>query len=349
MPSPPLVIATIGPGAVEDQRRLKALLEGAPDMVRVNCSHTDPEDAEALVGWIRRKYPGVKVLFDLQGAKVRVGRMRGEVRVSPGDEVVFMPQAAFDQVAGRGGRAQGIVVPVQCPFAFGRMRRVSEIRMKDGTMSFRVTGSRQQGEVEAIWTETLEGGVIRAEKGMNAPGVDRSGVGLTPKDVRDLEQAAEIRPDGVCVSFVTGALEMDQAREVLARLAPGFAPAMWAKVECLEGIAALDEIVRASDAVLIGQGDLAGELGPVNMRPAAEGIARRVVAAGLPCAVGTGLLDSMRSRPEPTLTDVGNVTAFLGLGVSGFLLTAETTLGQHPAAAIAAVRKIAADWGAGQS
>lgn len=339
------VISTIGSRALDSTRELRRLCEGGSDMLRLNFSHTAADEAEGVVQWARRNFPQIKLLQDLQGAKLRVGRMRQQRRVSPGDQVVFVPQKVYDNVDPR-ERDRQCLVPVNAPFPFERLEKATDIRMKDGSMQFRI--ERRLPPEGLLICEVVVGGMIRAEKGLNAPGVDRSGVGLPQKDVRDLALAAEMRFDAVMASFVTGKTELLHAREILAQGPAEWKPQLWAKVECREALDNLDEIIEYADAILIGQGDLGGELGTEALPAASREIAQRVVAAGKPCSIGTGLLESMRDAPTATEAEIQNLREFMELGVRGFLLTAETSVGQHPVEAIQTVRQVAAEFAVSQ-
>ena len=340
MPTP-VVIATLGRRHIENVKELVKLCEGGADWLRINMSHTNAEEAEDVVGWVRRRYPKVKLLQDLQGPKLRVGKMRTEVRVKGGDELVLCPQPVYDKVSPR-DRERQKVVPVATPFPFERLGTVPVIRLKDGEMELRV--ERYIAEEQLVVCDVVAGGVVRSEKGMNAPGVDRSGMGLQARDMADIRLGARLRFDAVCASFVTGRAELDATRELAAKTAPDWKPAIWAKVECKEAMDALEEIVAACDAVLIGRGDLAAELGgdEDDVHDAALSIARKVVGWKRTCHVGTKLLESMRTATTPSEAEVEALGDYLRAGVVGYLLTAETSVGDHPVEAIAVVRKVAA-------
>lgn len=331
------VIASVGRRAIASAEELDVLCRA--DLLRLNFSHTAPADALAVAAQVRERHPAVRILQDLQGAKIRVGALPHELKVPPGERVVFVSESRYEELpVDRRGRFA--IVPVATPFPFSRLAQATEVRMKDGTMRFRVEqNAAREGHLACV---TLSGGMIRAEKGMNVPGVDRSGVGLPLKDLEDLETAWELRPDAICVSFVTGAGELLQARELIQRGPDGWSPELWAKVECREAIERIEEIAAVADVILIGQGDLAGELGPAEVHEAALEIARRARAAGRPVAAGTGLLESMRRSTVPRAEEIAALRALLEAGVTGFLLTAETTVGQHPGESIEALRRIVA-------
>ncbi|MSP60815.1 MAG: hypothetical protein EXR72_10830 [Myxococcales bacterium] len=338
MPEDPrrfLAIASLGRRAIEAPSELAVLCDAGADLIRINFSHTTASEAARVTEWVRTNRPSVRLMQDLQGAKLRVGKLAREIRVAAGEVVVFVSESRFESLPD--AKHKNAIVPVSAPFPFTRLAGTRLIRMKDGTMIFRVESNLALDQ-EAIQCRTELGGVIRAEKGMNAPGVERMDIGLPPKDLRDLEAAYALRPDVVCVSFVTSERELREAREVIDRGPADWRPELWAKVECAEAMLHLEAICGACDAVLIGQGDLSGELGADPAQGAALEIAERVRACGKPCSVGTGLLESMRRGTVPTGGEIANLQRFTQRGVSGFLLTAETTIGADPGGALRALR-----------
>ncbi len=332
--------STLGARALESTKELRKLCEAGTDWVRINMSHTKHEDAEDIVGWLRRAFPQVRIFMDLQGPKLRVGKMARELRIRPEDEVIFCPQSLYNQVPPRERDSQRMI-PVASPFPFANLFSAELFRLKDGQIEFSV--ERRLPDQEVLICEAKGSGMIRSEKGLNAPGIDRTGAPLPPKDLADIALGQRLGVDAICCSFVTTGAEMQQARETVAKLSSTWKPQLWAKVECREAMEHLDAIIAASDAVLIGRGDLAGELGgdPQVVHAAALSIATQVVAAGKPCAVGTKLLESMRTAVEPTDAEVAALLDYLQAGVTGYLLTAETSVGDHPVEAIQRLRQIA--------
>lgn len=332
--------STLGKRALESTRELRKLCDAGTDWVRINMSHTRHDDAEDIVGWLRRSAPKVRILLDLQGPKLRVGKMLREQRIRPGDNVAFCTQACYNQAPPRDRDAQRMI-PVASPFPFANLFTAEVFRLKDGQVEFTV--EKRVPEHEVLICEATGSGVIRSEKGLNAPGIDRTGAPLPAKDLGDIDLGQRLGVDAICCSFVTTGAEMRQARDRVASLSSGWRPQVWGKVECREAMAHLDAIIAESDCVLIGRGDLTGELGgdPEVVHAAALAIARQVVAAGKPCAVGTGLLESMRTALAPSDEELAALHDYLRVGVTGFLLTAETSVGEHPVEAIQTLRRIA--------
>ncbi len=332
--------STLGQRALESTRELRKLCDAGTDWVRINMSHTKHEDAEDIVGWLRRSAPQVKVLLDLQGPKLRVGKMAREQRIRPGDNVVFCTQALYNSAPPRDRDAQRLV-PIASPFPFANLFSAELFRLKDGQVEFTI--ERRIPEQDVLICEAKGSGMIRSEKGLNAPGIDRTGAPLPAKDLADIALGQRLGVDAICCSFVTTGAELVEARAHVAKLAPEWKPQLWAKVECREAMEHLDGILAACDAVLIGRGDLAGELGgdPELVHAAAMQIAKHVVAAGKPCSVGTKLLESMRASPEPSDEEIAALYDYLKAGVTGYLLTAETSVGDYPVEAIQTLRRFA--------
>ncbi len=335
------VMATLGGGALaeapESPRSLRSICQAKPEYLRVNLSHTTEKETEQIVTFVRAQFPDIRILFDLQGAKIRISMKARAIEVKKGSKVIFIDEARFQAAQKQSLGYAGLLVSVASPFPFATLQNAVCIRMKDATMEFQI----EKNEAEArgfIACTTVKGGMIRPEKGMNAPGILRPHGYLPPQDISDLKLALRLKPDAVCVSFVTSAADMELAKQIVA--GSGYHPEWWAKIECQDGINQLDEICPAANVILVGQGDLAGELGKDAVHEAAVGIAKKAVEFGKPCYVGTGVLKSLTKGTTPAAAELKKINEFLTVGVCGFLLTSETSIGHSPTAAIEAVRKL---------
>ena len=337
-------MATLGGGALGEvsssPRSLRSICEAKPEYIRVNLSHTTEKEAEQVVSFVRTQFPDIRILFDLQGAKIRVSAKARAMEVKKGDKVIFIDEARFQAAQKQSLGYAGVLVPVAAPFPFATLQRAVCVRMKDATMEFQIEKNEAEDK-GFIACMTVRGGMIRPEKGMNAPGITRPHGYLPPQDISDLKLALRLRPDAICVSFVTSAGDMEIAKQAADR--SDYKPEWWAKIECQDGIDSLEEICPSADVILVGQGDLAGELGREAVHAVAVAIAQKVVACGKPCYVGTGVLKSLTKGTTPDPTELKKINEFLRIGVRGFLLTSETSIGHSPVAAIDAVRRLKAE------
>jgi pyruvate kinase len=236
------IVATVGPATASRDRIAEVLRAGA-NVIRVNFAHGDELAHREVVGWVRDVAAAmnlpVAILADLAGPKIRIGVLSGPIELTPGDVVTIAPE---DEL-GPGDDA----LPSTYPELAGDVGPGSRILLDDGGIELRVTataGSR-------VTAEVIRGGTLRANKGLNLPGVRVSAPALTAKDRRDLELAAELDVDYVGLSFVQSPEDVETLRALL--------PAgllIVAKIEKDVALERLQDILDSADAVMVARGDL---------------------------------------------------------------------------------------------
>jgi len=300
-------------------------------MLRINFSHTNSGDAGKLVQAVRalNKMRGrdVRLLQDLRGGKMSVKRIQGhEVVVGEGMPVRFCAPKALDTYH----EFQGAVVEVDLDQPFMDLQTARHLVGKDASLLFDITHNRAAAE-GWIDTVTVRGGVLRPEKGLNAPGMKRA-VGLTEKDREDLLVGLDLGVDAVCLSFVSEASEVEEAISLMED--GGARPEVYAKIECAEGVANASSILDAVDGIIIGRGDLSAETSWYEIAQAQSELTRLAVKKGRPCIVATGVLTSLQHDARPSPAELRDIHLSLLEGVTGFMLTSETNIGRNPALAV---------------
>jgi pyruvate kinase len=323
------IVATIGPASSTDAV-LARLLAAGMDVARVNFSHGTHADHRRSIEQLRRvaHRAGVPlaILQDLQGPKIRVGRLVHPVRLVPGAEVTLTARALV-------GDARRIHV------AFPRLSRVvrrgQRILLRDGMIEL-VVVRRRGGEVHC---RVVEGGVLGEHQGVNLPGVRLRGPALTPKDVADLRAGLRYGVDYVALSFVRSAADLRNARRLLRRL--GRSVPLIAKLERPEVVGRLDEIVAESDAVMVARGDLGVELPPEDVPLLQKRIIRCANERGVPVITATQMLESMVRDERPTRAETSDVANAILDGTDAVMLSAETAVGRYPVQAVQTMARIA--------
>jgi pyruvate kinase len=325
------IICTIIPDA-RGVERFPLVFDAGMTMLRLNFSHIDGDGAKRLVKAVHmfNKMRGreVRVLQDLRGPKMVMGRVPGdEVEVPVGQPVRFCTPG----LEGTFGRYRGLVVPVHMEGEFKALASARRIAAKDASILFEIMDNRadREGWIE---TEVARTGVLRTEKGLNAPGMKR-GPALTAKDRKDLALGLRLKVDVVCLSFVSGADEVREARKIVKKKG-GHEPAIWAKVETEEAIGNASQIVKAADGIVIGRGDLAAETSRYKVAEHQRKLTRLAKKGEKTCILATGILESLRRSTNPTFAELRDIDTSLREGVDGFLLTSETSIGRHPHLAV---------------
>jgi pyruvate kinase len=336
------ICATLGP-ASSGRATVESLVKAGLDVARLNFSHGNLEEHRAHVTRIRRaaKKAGrpVAILQDLQGPKLRLGRFEGEHELTAGQKVVLTLRS-------READPARLVFPSDYRVLPREVSRGSRIVLGDGLVRLEVL-STSEAQVRA---RVLEGGLVTERIGMALPGAaPRRRAGLTAKDRRDLEAGLEMGVDLVAVSYLRSARDLQVVRRFLARRGAA-RPWLVGKVETATAVSVLDEIVEASDGIIVARGDLGVEH-PIEQVPLLQKrIIERSRAAGRPVMVATQMLESMRWARRPTRAEASDVANAVFDGADSLLLSAETAAGDHPVRALSTLdRLVRAAEGAGRT
>src|SRR5215212_9134658 len=313
------IVATLGP-ASSSEESIGALIRGGVDVTRFNFSHGDHQmhlhNAEIVRTAAKDCGRNVAVMQDLQGPKIRTGDVEGGTELVAGNTVVI---AAGDFV----GDASRLST------TYDRLAEDVEpgdrLLIDDGLIGLEV----ERIEEGDIVCKVLEGGPVSSHKGLNFPDSHLSIHGLTPKDIEDLRFGMEeLHPDWVATSFVrTG----DEVREVKERIKEfgGEAPVV-SKIEKHEAIDNIEEIIQASDGIMVARGDLAVELSAERVPIEQKRMIARCRRLGKPVIVATQMLDSMIRNPRPTRAEVSDVANAIFDRTDAVMLSGETAVGRYP-------------------
>lgn len=323
------ILATLGP-ATNSYETIEALATKGVNGFRLNFSHGSYEERDQQIEWIRQASAKigkpVAILQDLQGPKIRLGNLTDNMPVTTGDELTL------DFAAEHNGK----IIPVQYNLA-EKVKPGEPLYIFDGKV--RTTVLEIASET-AIKVRVENPGTLMSRKGINLPDTDFGGDILTPKDIKDLEYGATKDIDYVALSFVQSADDINNLRQLL--LSHGSTAHVIAKVETKAAIEdeALEEIVKASDGVMVARGDLAVEAG-AELVPIVQ---RRIIALcrkyGKLSIVATQMLASMVDAPEPTRAEVSDVANAVIQGADTVMLSDETANGLYPLETVAAMKRV---------
>lgn len=326
------IIATLGP-ATDRDGELDRMVEAGLDVARINFSHGTIEDHRARVDAIRaaadRHKHAVGIMADLQGPKIRVDRFE--------DGKIMLDVGAPFTIDGDINPDDGNQTQVGCSYKeLPRDLKVDDVLMlDDGNIILKVESIRGS----AINTIVQVGGELSNNKGVNKRGGGLTAATLTEKDHADIKTAAELGVDYVAVSFVRNAVDMHVARE-LTHAAGGQHIHLVSKVERAEAIENMEEVIDASDVVMIARGDLGIEIGnaelpAVQKRLIAETRKRNAIAI-----TATQMMQSMVEASQPTRAEVLDVANAVLDGTDCVMLSAESAVGNHPSLVIESLDRI---------
>lgn len=320
------IVATLGP-ASSTKEMILALFEAGVDVFRFNFSHGTQDDHRARHEAVREveRLVGrpIAILADLQGPKLRIGKFaNGKVQLKEGDEFVFDRDTAD-------GDERRVYLPH--PELFEVMDEGHSISLDDGKLKMKVI----QSTPDQIRTRIVTGGTLSDRKGVNVPDVVLPIPILTEKDRRDLEFALSLGVDWVALSFVQRPEDLIEARQLIAGRA-----GLMTKLEKPAALDHLDEIVMASDSVMVARGDLGVELPPEKVPGAQKRILQACRNYGKPSIVATQMLESMIASPTPTRAEASDVASAVYDGADAVMLSAESASGAYPVQAVSIMDRI---------
>ena len=326
------IVATLGPSSSKIEQIAK-LVDAGVDVFRLNFSHGANEDKAVVIDIIRniaeRKKKALGILADLQGPKIRTGRMEnGALPLRKGDSISI----TTDEVKGRPGLISTIYKALATDVKPG-----SRILLDDGLIEFKV----QSIEGNTVHCTVIEGGVLKDLKGINLPGVNVSSPSLTEKDRRDLEFCLDKRVDYIALSFVRKAEDVEDLKRIIH--ARGLSIPVIAKIEKPEAIRNFKSILKVSDAIMVARGDLGVEINAEKVPLIQKNIISACNEAGKPVITATQMLESMILHPRPTRAETSDVANAIIDGTDAVMLSGETASGGYPVEAVRTMVKIAAD------
>ncbi len=324
------IVCTLGP-ATNTPEMIDRLVRAGMDVVRLNFSHGTHADHARVITAVRaasgRYEKPIAILADLQGPKIRTGKLAGgkPVRLQPGDEVVL----TTEDVAGDARR-----ISTNYRDLPKEVRSGDRILLADGLIELRVTGTARR-EVRCV---VVHGGELGEHKGINLPGVRLRTPAFTEKDRRDLEFALQHEANYVAVSFVRRAEDVLEVKQAIAR-AKKDTPVI-AKLEKPEAIDQLDAILAAADGVMVARGDLGVEMSPEKVPVVQKQIIARARDHRVPVITATQMLESMTESPRPTRAEASDVANAIFDGTDAVMLSGETAVGRYPVESVAMMDRI---------
>ena len=327
------ILATIGP-AVHSPKQIEDLIMAGVNGCRLNFSHGTSDERDQQIKWIReaaaKKGRSVTILQDLQGPKIRLGLIKdNHMDLKAGDELIL--DSALEEHDG------GNIIPIQYNLA-EKVKEGEPLYIFDGKIHTRVTEIVSK---TAIKVQVENDGFIMSRKGLNLPDTDFGGDIITEKDMNDIAFGASRDFDYVALSFVQSAEDIEKLRQIL--LSHGSTAQIIAKIEtkkAIESDQAMEEIVKATDGIMVARGDMAVEAG-AEVVPIVQ---RKLIALcrqhAKICIVATQMMGSMTENPEPTRAEVSDVAGAVIQGADAVMLSDETANGKYPLETVQEMKKV---------
>lgn len=324
------IVATVGP-ASSSYEHLLSLVEAGVDVFRLNFSHGSHEDKQKIIQhitYLNEKYgTHIGILADLQGPKLRVGKIKDEpLQLDEGDVITFVNKECE-------GTKEAIYMSYQ---RLAKDVNVGElVLVDDGKIRLKVVETNKK---DTVRLEVMHGGPLRSRKGVNLPNTKISLPALTEKDLVDLEFILTQPVNWVALSFVRSPKDLKDLRQ---RLDAVEHPAkIIAKIEKPEALERIDKIIKNSNGIMIARGDLGIEV-PIEELPLIQkNIIKKCIQRARPVIVATQMMESMMTAPTPTRPEVTDVANAVMDGADAVMLSGETAMGDHPVLVVETMEKI---------
>ena len=325
------IVATLGP-ASSSREVIRAMMESGVNVFRINFSHADHNDVLERIEIIRELNISlgfhVAILADLQGPKLRVGKMTEGTVVEEGQEVLF----TTDKVGL--GTADAIYMNYkQFPKDVSAGERVL---LDDGKLIFEVLETDNNARVKA---RVIQGGELKSNKGVNLPNTNISLPALTKKDIEDAIFAIKQNVDWIALSFVRHKQDVEDLRKLIQEHGKYDIPII-SKIEKPEALVNIKEIVKASNALMVARGDLGVEVPAEEVPIVQKELVQHAKLARIPVIVATQMMESMIDGLTPTRAEVNDVANSVMDGADAVMLSGETSVGKYPVEVIQTMRRI---------
>lgn len=312
------IVATVGP-ASNNKDMLRALIKEGVDVFRLNFSHGAHEDHAKVVKIVRElnEEMGTHVclLQDLQGPKIRVQDMQPDVVIERGQEFIITTREMV------GNREMASTSYKALP---NDVKVGDSILIDDGKIELKVTEVR---DIDVV-TEVIYGGPLKSKKGINLPFTKVSAPSLTEKDLKDLEFGLKNGVEWIALSFVRKAHDITVLRNIIDQNKSN--AKIVAKIEKPEALSNIDEIIAATDAIMVARGDLGVEIWMEEVPMVQKMLVEKCNKASKPVIVATQMMESMIENPRPTRAETNDVANAVMDGADALMLSAETAAGKYP-------------------
>lgn len=325
------IVATLGP-ACSSKEVIKKMIDAGVNVFRINFSHADYADVKERIDIIRGLNDefgyNTAILADLQGPKLRVGVMKEDVVVNPGDIITF--QTAEDVP----GTKERVYMNYK---EFPRDVNPGEfILLDDGKLMFEALETNGTTEVVC---KVIQGGPLKSKKGVNLPNTKVSLPALTKKDIKDALFAIEQEVDWIALSFVRTPKDLEELADLIAKHSSYKIPIV-AKIEKPEAVENIDKIVAFCDGLMVARGDLGVEIPAHEVPLIQKKLIHRAKTARIPVIVATQMMETMITSLTPTRAEVNDVANSVMDGADAVMLSGETSVGNYPVEVIEKMTQI---------
>ena len=315
------IIATLGP-ASSSKVMIKKLIKSGVDVLRVNFSHATHQEVGRIVDDVNdlRKELGsnVTLLGDLQGPKIRIGKLENDIDLKKNQSLLICSDLS---------KSNGVdKIFITYPSFAKDVKPGENILVDDGKLIFKVISTNKKDTVNL---RVVQGGLLKARKGVNLPNTKISQPALTKKDIDDAKFAVKKSFDWIALSFVRSEKDVLQLRELIESQCDYHIPII-SKIEKPEALEKIDRIIKASNGIMVARGDLGIEIPAEEVPLNQKKIVAKCKKHGIPVIIATQMMESMIDSLTPSRAEVNDVANSVMDGADAIMLSGETSMGKYP-------------------
>jgi pyruvate kinase len=322
------IVCTIGPASANEEI-IARLIEEGMDIARMNFSHSDHSTHKKNFDMLRhaeqKSGRPLGILADLQGPKIRTGKMKnGPFEIHPGEKIYINTDQNF-----LGSKEE---ISTTYKNLISDIDVGHKVLIDDGKILMKVISK----DKERALLETIVGGIMKDNKGINLPGTPVTAPALSDKDIEDLKFAISLGVDYIALSFVRRRNDLELAKSFMQNTFTG----LIAKIERPEAIQNIDEIIDLADGIMIARGDMGVEMDTEKVPIIQKELIRKMNMIGKPVITATQMLESMIENPRPTRAEASDVANAVLDGTDAVMLSAESASGAYPIESVSIMSKI---------
>lgn len=314
------IVSTLGP-ASSSKQKIRELIHAGVNVFRINFSHANYENTKEVIKFIReineQENFSTAILADLQGPKLRIGKVEDNVFLSKGDLLRFSNEEKI-------GNKESVFMTYK---GFARDSKVgNKVLIDDGKIILKVISI----EDNIVTAEVIQGGELMSNKGVNLPNTKISLSALTEKDKKDAKFAIEQEVDWIALSFVRNATDVLELKAFIKEHSGEYQIPVLSKIEKPEALEQINQIIKESDAIMVARGDLGIEIEMENVPLLQKSIVEKCKKAKKPVIIATQMLESMLESLTPSRAEVNDIANSVLDGADAVMLSGETAVGKYP-------------------
>lgn len=327
------IIATVGPKS-ESPKDLEALLKAGVDIVRVNFSHASFEQfiriKKIVAGFNKKSSRKISLILDLQGPRIRVGKLPAEGLILRDGETAAFSYGARNKIY------DGKIIPIDSASLHADIKKGDPLFLCNGDIEISVTEVKNK----IIRGLVLRGGLLTSNKGINIPDTNLKAGGLTKKDIADVNFGLKIGVDYIALSFVQTANDVERLRKIIASANLKNKIKIISKIERGIALKNIDAIISKSDAIMVARGDLGIEIPIEDLPIVQKNLVRHAHWHDKPAIIATQVMTSMIKNPHPTRAEISDIANAVFDGADLVMLSDETAVGEHAVEAVKILKKV---------